>query len=63
RARGHLSPEEIHRLAVKTKTAVAGTPKAPCHSDLVSDETKALQVQGEKLLSLRRKGNQGASRV
>ncbi len=63
RARGHLSPEEIHRLAVKTKTAVAGTPKAPCHSDLVSDETKALQVQGEKLLRLRRKGNQGASRV
>jgi phosphomethylpyrimidine synthase len=60
RARGHLSPEEIHRLAGKTKSAVAGEEKAACHSDVVSDDTEAFRVQGEKLLQLRRKGNEGA---
>ena len=60
RTRGHLSPEEIHRLASKTKSAVAGEDRAACHSGLVSDGTEALQVQGEKLLKLRRKGNEGA---
>jgi phosphomethylpyrimidine synthase len=54
--RGHLSPEEIHRLASKTQSAVAGAKKAACHSDLVSNETEALRVQGEKLLELQRKG-------
>ncbi|MHC4407984.1 MAG: phosphomethylpyrimidine synthase ThiC [Planctomycetota bacterium] len=62
-ARGHLSPDEIHRLANKTKTAVVGAEKAACHSDLVSDQTEAFQVQGEKLLQLRRKGNEGAPRA
>jgi phosphomethylpyrimidine synthase len=61
--RGHLSPNEIHRLANKTKTAVVGTEKAACHSDLVSDQTEAFRVQGEKLLQLRRKGNEGAPRA
>ncbi len=62
RSRGHLSPEEIHRLANKTHDAVGDAPKAACHSDLVSSETEALRVQGEKLLQLRRKGNEGAPR-
>jgi phosphomethylpyrimidine synthase len=61
--RGHLSPDEIHRLANKTKTAVVGMEKAACHSDLVSDQTEAFRVQGEKLLQLRRKGNEGARRA
>jgi phosphomethylpyrimidine synthase len=61
--RGHLSPDEIHRLANKTKTAVVGAEKAACHSDLVSDQTEAFRVQGKKLLQLRRKGNEGARRA
>ena len=60
RARGHLSPDEIHRLAGKTKNAVGEAEKAACHSDVVNNETEAFQVQGEKLLKLRRKGNEGA---
>ncbi|MBW2224690.1 MAG: phosphomethylpyrimidine synthase ThiC, partial [Deltaproteobacteria bacterium] len=63
RARGHLSPEELHRLAGKTKSAVGDTEKAACHSDVVRSESEALRVQGEKLLQLRRKGTQGAPRV
>ena len=63
RARGHLSPEEIHQLAGKTKSAVGGGEKAACHSDLVGGETEAFRVQGEKLLKLRRKGNEGAPRT
>jgi phosphomethylpyrimidine synthase len=63
RARGHLSPEEIHRLAGKTQHAVAAGEKAPCHSDLVSDDAEALRVQSEKLLQLRRKGTEGAPTV
>ena len=63
RARGHLSPEEIHRLAGKTKSAVADEEKAACHSDVVRSETDAFRVQGEKLLQLRRKGNDGAPRA
>jgi phosphomethylpyrimidine synthase len=63
RARGHLSPDEIHRLAGKTKSAVGDTEKAACHSDVVRTESEALRVQGEKLLQLRRKGTQGAPRV
>ena len=62
RSRGHLSPDEIHRLASKTHDAVGGAPKAACHSDLVSNETEALRVQREKLLQLGRKGNEGAPR-
>ena len=60
RTRGHLSPDEIHRLASKTESAVGGAEKAACHSDLVGDQTEAFRVQGEKLLQLRRKGNEGA---
>jgi phosphomethylpyrimidine synthase len=63
RARGHLSPDEIHRLAGKTKNAVGDAEKAACHSDLVSNDTEAFRVQGEKLLKLRRKGNEGAPRA
>ena len=63
RTRGHLSPEEIHRLAGKTKNAVGATQKAACHSDVAKDETDAFRVQGEKLLQLRRKGNEGAPRA
>ncbi len=45
RERGVLSPDEIHRLASKTKQAVgaAGT-KAACHSDLADDD-KAQLIQ------------------
>jgi phosphomethylpyrimidine synthase len=63
RARGHLSPEEIHRLAGKTQHAVGAAEKAACHSDLVSDDAEALRVQSEKLLQLRRKGTEGAPSV
>jgi phosphomethylpyrimidine synthase len=51
--RGHLSPEEIHRLASKTKKAVVGDAesKASCHSDFV-DADEAKRVQGEKLVTL-----------
>ncbi|MBL1216337.1 MAG: phosphomethylpyrimidine synthase ThiC [Planctomycetes bacterium] len=51
--RGVLSPEEIHRLASKTRAAVtvAGSePKAPvCHSDYVENAEAARQVQEEVL--------------
>ena len=63
RTRGHLSPEEIHRLAGKTKNAVADDSKAACHSDVVAGETEAFRVQSEKLLQLRRKGNDRAPRA
>ena len=63
RARGHLSPDEIHRLAGKTKSAVGDTEKAACHSDVVRSESEAQRVQGEKLLQLRPKGTQGAPRA
>ncbi|MFZ1866113.1 MAG: phosphomethylpyrimidine synthase ThiC [Polyangiales bacterium] len=62
RSRGHLSPDEIHQLASKTRGAVGGATKAPCHSDVVRNEAEALRVQGEKLLQLRPKGDQGAPR-
>jgi phosphomethylpyrimidine synthase len=43
--RGVLSPDEIHRLASKTKKVVAGNgQKASCHSDVASsEEAKAIQ--------------------
>jgi len=63
RARGHLSPDEIHRLAGKTKNAVGDEDRAACHSDLVRDGTEAFRIQGEKLLQLRRKGNEGVPRA
>jgi len=51
--RGVLSPEEIHRLASKTKAAVGADAehKASCHSDYVDDEA-AREIQEEKLVQL-----------
>lgn len=47
--RGVLPPEEIHKLASKTKHAVhADQQKAPCHSDL-TDDKQAINLQEEKL--------------
>ena len=54
--RGVLSPEEIHRLASKTKKAVTpenGDSKAACHSDYVDPEA-AKEVQKERLVQLGR---------
>ncbi len=51
--RGVLSPDEIHKLASKTKKAVGAEvgEKASCHSDFV-DPTAAQTLQGEKVESL-----------
>ena len=51
--RGVLAPEEIHRLAAKTKDAVDSeeSDKASCHSDYV-DATSARSIQTEKLVQL-----------
>jgi len=50
--RGYLSPEEIHKLASKTKAAVgAEEAKASCHSDYV-DADDAKKTQGEVLVQL-----------
>jgi phosphomethylpyrimidine synthase len=50
--RGNLSPDEIHKLASKTKKAVAADgDKASCHSDYVDPEA-AKKVQQEKLITL-----------
>ncbi|MBU3683418.1 MAG: phosphomethylpyrimidine synthase [Phycisphaerales bacterium] len=50
--RGVLSPDEIHRLASKTRQAVgADEGKASCHSDYV-DPDAARRVQGEQLVQL-----------
>jgi len=52
--RGHLSPEEIHKLAAKAKGKIApadDSGKASCHSDYVeADEAK--KIQGEELVQL-----------
>ncbi len=50
--RGVLSPEEIHRLAAKTRDAVEadGDGKASCHSDY-ADDAAARRIQG-KLVQL-----------
>ena len=50
--RGVLSPDEIHKLASKTRKAVgAEEGKANCHSDYV-DPDAAKEVQGAKLVQL-----------
>ncbi len=47
--RGVLSPDEIHKLASKTKKAVgAEASKADCHSDYVDDE-QARHIQDERV--------------
>jgi phosphomethylpyrimidine synthase len=58
-SRGVLSPEEIHRLAGKTKQAVGATgEKAACHSD-VADDDAAHRIQDEKLVQLSVSGSDG----
>jgi phosphomethylpyrimidine synthase len=48
-ARGVLGPEEIHRLASKTRRAMAEDgAKAPCHSDRAQAE-RAQELQSERL--------------
>ncbi len=51
--RGVLTPDEIHKLASKTKQAVgaSATEKASCHSDYVDPDT-AKKLQTEKLVPL-----------
>ena len=61
--RGYLKPDEIHRLASKTKKQMAPSPsggegrgegaesKAACHSDFVDDEA-ARELQGAQLVQL-----------
>ncbi len=51
--RGYLSPEEIHKLASKTKKVVGAEEgeKAACHSDYVDPE-EAKKVQQEQLVQL-----------
>ncbi|TWT47032.1 Phosphomethylpyrimidine synthase [Thalassoglobus neptunius] len=51
--RGVLSPEEIHKLASKTKNAVgAAEKKASCHSDYTDAET-AQQIQNSEIVELK----------
>jgi phosphomethylpyrimidine synthase len=54
--RGVLSPDEIHKLASKTKKAVGAVEgKASCHSDFVDpDAAQAVQAEktGEKLVQV-----------
>jgi phosphomethylpyrimidine synthase len=53
--RGVLSPDEIHRLANKTRKAVgAESSKGDCHSDYVEPQT-AQQIQEQRLVQLRTK--------
>ncbi len=51
--RGYLSPEEIHKLASKTKKVVGAEEgeKAACHSDYV-DPDEAKKVQAEVFVTL-----------
>jgi phosphomethylpyrimidine synthase len=46
--RGNLPPEELHRLASKTRGRVGASvgEKAACHSD-VADAERAQHIQGE----------------
>jgi len=52
--RGVLTPDEIHRLAGKTKRAVGATggEKAECHSDIAPPDA-AKKLQDERLVQLR----------
>jgi phosphomethylpyrimidine synthase len=53
--RGVLSPEEIHKLASKTRDAVGADKgaKAGCHSDFRPEEDEAKQLQTARLVKLR----------
>ncbi|MBX3125908.1 MAG: phosphomethylpyrimidine synthase ThiC [Polyangiaceae bacterium] len=59
--RGVLSPEELHQLASKTRTAVgaAAGAKASCHSDYV-DPDAARKLQSQRLVPLGKKPATGA---
>lgn len=58
--RGVLAPEEIHKLASKTKKAVEGPDgKASCHSDYVEPDD-AKRIQAERLVQLRTKETSAA---
>ena len=49
-ARGVLSPEEVHRLASKTRTAMgADASKAACHSDVAPEASRAEELQVERV--------------
>ncbi len=52
--RGVLAPDEIHRLAGKTKRAVGAESgeRAACHSDYVESDT-AQRIQDERLVQIR----------
>ena len=58
--RGVLSPEEIHKLASKTKRAVLDGDHASCHSDLV-DSADAEVIQNDRLIQLRTKNEAPAA--
>ncbi len=55
--RGYLSPEEIHKLASKTRGRVGASvgERAACHSD-VADAEEAQRIHGD-LVPLRKKGS------
>jgi len=59
--RGVLSPDEIHRLASKTRKAVGAEDgqKASCHSDF-AEAPQARGIQQERLVELRT-GPKGSS--
>ncbi|MEM8781409.1 MAG: phosphomethylpyrimidine synthase ThiC [Planctomycetota bacterium] len=53
--RGHLSPDEIHKLASKTKKKIKAADdsgKASCHSDYVDPEEAKKQQGAEELVQL-----------
>jgi phosphomethylpyrimidine synthase len=59
--RGVLSPDEIHRLASKTRKAVgAEGAKGSCHSDVAEPQT-AQQIQEQRLVQLRTKSEVSAA--
>jgi phosphomethylpyrimidine synthase len=60
--RGVLSPEEIHKLASKTRQAVGAkeAERASCHSDYV-DAPQSEQLQRERLVPLRTKRGHSAA--
>ncbi len=60
--RGVLHPDEIHRLAGKTKRAVGASSgeKAACHSDYV-EPGAAQRIQDERLVQLRVPGRAAAA--
>jgi phosphomethylpyrimidine synthase len=52
--RGVLSPEEVHRLAAKTRQAMGAEVggRAACHSELTAEEAAAERLQEERLVQL-----------